>query len=256
MNTPGAPLTPWVLLRGLTREGRHWAHFPALLAHATGQAVIPLDLPGNGKFNAMASPANVRSMTHFIRGQLQEQGHTAPYNMLAMSLGAMVATDWAQSWPQELARLVLVNTSMRPFNRLTERLRPANWPRLALLAARWHDANYAEHAIHTLTCNRVDTKTADIAAWQHIRKTAPVLQANAQRQLWAAARFCCATQPPTCPTLILSSAGDHLVHPDCSKRLASAWLAPHQQHPWAGHDLPHDDARWLLQQIADATGFK
>ena len=241
--------TPWVLLRGLTREARHWGDFPAQLGHALGQPVITLDLPGNGQFNTLKSPSNVRSMTEFARAQLRALGHAPPYPLLAMSLGGMVATDWAQTWPHEVARLVLINTSMRPHSRLTERLRPANWPQLALLAARWHEADYAERTIHTLTCNRQDTRAADLANWAQIRKSAPVAPAYAQRQLWAAARFTCAAQRPTCPVLLLSSASDHLVHPRCTERLANAWQAPHHQHPWAGHDLPHDDASWVVQRV-------
>ena len=30
----------------------------------------------------------------------------------------------------------------------------------------------------------------------------------------------------------------------------TACLAPHYRHPWAGHDLPHDDAPWVAQRIA------
>ena len=241
--------TPWVLLRGLTREARHWGSFPTQLGDALGQPVITLDLPGNGQFNALQSPSNVRSMTEFVRAQLQAMGHAPPYPLLAMSLGGMVATDWAQTWPHEVARLVLINTSMRPFSTVTERLRPANWPQLALLAARWQDTDYAERVIHTLTCNRQDTQAADLAHWTQIRKTTPVDEANAQRQLWAAARFICAPHRPRYPTLLLSSASDHLVHPHCTERLATAWQAPHHQHPWAGHDLPHDDAGWVVERV-------
>ena len=248
MSTPDAP---WVLLRGLTREARHWGDLPAQLAAAVARPVITLDLPGNGQFNALASPTTVRGMTDFVRAQLQAMGHAPPYQLLAMSLGGMVATDWAQTWPQEVARLVLINTSMRPHSRLTERLRPAHWPQLALLAARWQDADYAERVIHTLTCNRHDTQATDLAHWAHLRKTTPVTEANAQRQLWAAARFICAPLRPPCPTLLLSSGSDHLVHPHCTGRLATAWQALHHQHPWAGHDLPHDDARWLVQRVMD-----
>ena len=34
-------------------------------------------------------------------------------------------------------RMALINTSMRPFSRLTQRLRPGNWLKLALVAARF-----------------------------------------------------------------------------------------------------------------------
>ena len=173
-----------------------------------------------------------------------------PHKLLAMSLGGMVVTDWAQRYPAEVERLVLIITSMRPFGSMTQRLRPGNWPRLALLAARWADADYAEQTIHQLTCNHVATRDTDIAAWQHIRKSAPVSPANAARQLAAAAaRYACAAATPRCQTLVLSSAGDRLVNPLCSTQLAAAWQTAHEQHPWAGHDLPHDDGEWICSQL-------
>jgi len=241
----------WVLLRGLTREARHWGALPGQLARTleTGQ-VVTLDLPGNGVFNEQTSPTSVRGMVDFTRHQLRCQGIPPPWQLLAMSLGGMVAADWAQRYPQEVARLALINTSMRPFSSLTERLRPASWPQLATLVARWHDAPYAERAIHRLTCQETALREADIAAWVHIRQTAPVSLANAGRQLAAAARFSSELQAPPCPVLVLSSSADRLVDPRCSQRLAAAWQAPHQVHPWAGHDLPHDDAGWVCRRIA------
>ncbi|MES2686891.1 MAG: alpha/beta fold hydrolase [Pseudomonadota bacterium] len=240
----------WVLLRGLTREARHWGGLPQQLATG-GDTVVALDLPGNGAFCELRSPATVRAMTAFARAQLQRQGCKPPYRLLAMSLGGMVATDWAQQFPGEVAALVLVNTSMRPFSRATERLRPGNWPTLLRLAARWDDARDSERVIHALTCEHSATLDQDLAAWVHIRQSAPVRAGNAWRQLWAAAQFTAAAGQPPCPTLLLSSGADRLVNPRCSVRLAQAWQAEHRIHPWAGHDLPHDDAGWVCRSIAD-----
>jgi pimeloyl-ACP methyl ester carboxylesterase len=246
----------WVLLRGLTREARHWGDFADQLARALpGSAqettrVLALDLPGNGVFHKEASPTSVTAMADFARAQLLARGLPPPYHLVAMSLGGMVAADWARRYPDEVDRLVLINTSMRPLGSVTERLRPGNWLPLAMVAARWGDAAYVERTIHRLTCNRALQQGADIAAWTHIRKDAPVSAANAWRQLRAAAAFTM-TAPPPCPTLVLSSAADHLVHPRCSARLAQAWQADHHIHPWAGHDLPHDDAEWVCRRIAD-----
>ncbi|MGH8806023.1 MAG: alpha/beta fold hydrolase, partial [Polaromonas sp.] len=138
----------WVLLRGLTREARHWGTFPQQLAEAaqvpSADQILALDLPGNGAFCREASPRSVRSMVDFARQQLLARGLKPPYSLLAMSLGGMVATDWARQYPHEACRLVLINTSMRPFSRVTERLRPDNWLRLALLAARWQSTGSAD----------------------------------------------------------------------------------------------------------------
>ena len=239
----------WVLLRGLTREARHWGGLPQQLA-AGGDTVITLDLPGNGAFCHLRSPADVPAMVQFARGELRRSGVQTPCRFLAMSLGGMVATAWAQQFPQEVAALVLVNTSMRPFSRATDRLRPASWPALLRLAAHWGDAARAEHLIHGLTCRRTAEREQDIAAWTALRSGAPVTAGNAWRQLWAAARFSAAPAAPACPVLLLSSAADSLVHPRCSARLAHAWQAQHAFHPWAGHDLPHDDAGWVCSRIA------
>ena len=245
----------WVLLRGLTREARHWGDFAEQLARAlpgsatSATRVLALDLPGNGVFHKEASPPTVRAMADFARAQLLARGLPPPYRIMAMSLGGMVAADWALQHPDEVDGLVLVNTSMRPLGSAAERLRPGNWLPLAGVAARWGDARHTERTIHRLTCNRASQQDGDIAAWAHIRQDAPVSAANAWRQLKAAAAFTM-TAPAPCPTLVLSSAADHLVHPRCSARLAQAWQAAHHEHPWAGHDLPHDDADWVCRRIA------
>lgn len=243
-------MTRWVLLRGLTRESRHWGDFPAQLAAATGWPCTGLDLPGNGDQAHTPSPTGVAGMVAFTRQALQAQGIQPPYSVLAMSLGGMVATHWAQQHPAELARLVLVNTSMRPHNRLVQRLRPQRWPALAAIARHWGQPEAVETRVHGLTCNRTDTLVQDVANWRSIRQSAPVRSANAWRQLLAAARFSAQPEAPACPVLLLSSAQDRLVNPVCSATVATAWQATHRQHPWAGHDLPHDDAPWVCDAVA------
>jgi pimeloyl-ACP methyl ester carboxylesterase len=240
----------WILLRGLTRETRHWGRLPEVLREAAGSdRWLLLDLPGNGEFARLRAPSKVAGMVGFVRDAALQTGLPGPYCVLAMSLGGMVATDWAQRYPAEIERLVLINTSMRPFSRMHERLRPSAWPGLVHVAAHWRDAPRAEREIHRLTCNNTGTLNADLARWCDIRRSAPVSRGNALRQLWAAARFAAADAPPRCPLLILSSLNDKLVDPACSAKLAAVWGAGHREHPWAGHDLPHDDPAWTAAQV-------
>ena len=251
-------MTNWVFLRGLAREARHWGDFAARFQDAvnattTTCSITLQDLPGNGAFNSQPSATSVGAMVEFARAQLAAANIKPPHCLLAMSLGAMVATQWATRFPQEVARLVLINTSMRPYSTAAQRLRPANWPGLMAMALRWNNAHFAEQAIFNATCQRVATRDADQAAWRQIRATAPVSRANLARQLFAAARYRAppvAALAPLCPVLILSAAGDALVSPICSHHIASAWQAEHRQHDWAGHDLPHDDGQWVCQQVA------
>jgi pimeloyl-ACP methyl ester carboxylesterase len=128
----GAPLPTaviWVMLRGLTRESRHWGDMTIFLAQqldlrdqSAAHQVLALDLAGNGAAAGRASPTSVRGMVDAARKQLAADGIKPPYALMAMSLGGMVATDWAQRYPEEVARLVLINTSMRPYSRMVERL--------------------------------------------------------------------------------------------------------------------------------------
>jgi pimeloyl-ACP methyl ester carboxylesterase len=252
-------MTTWVLLRGLTREARHWARLPdKLRASGIDGEIVLADLPGNGGHARLRSPASVPAMIEFIVAELARLGYSPPYRVMAMSLGAMVAAAWAQGRPQDIECLVLINTSMRPFSGATERLRPSAWMGLLGAAWRWRDRRQAEATIHRLTCNRADTLDVDLDEWVEIYRSAPVARANALRQLWAAARFQAALQAPRCPTLVLSSREDRLVSPACSKQLAAAWQATHLEHPWAGHDLPHDDPAWVSDRVVawGATSFK
>lgn len=248
-------MSGWIFLRGLTRESRHWGDLPERwTAHGLPPPLM-IDLPGNGTARDLPIPATVRGMTEAVRAAAHASHRNGPWRILAMSLGAMVATDWAAGWPAEVGGLVLVNTSMRPFSRATERLRPRNWPALLGMARHWHDRARCERTIHRLTCERLDTRDADLARWVEIGQTAPVLRQAAWLQLLAAARFSAGPSAPACPTLIVSSEADRLVNPSCSIRLATAWNAEHARHPWAGHDLPHDDPQWLCETVgASAPG--
>lgn len=244
---------PWILLRGLTRESRHWGAFATLL-EARGGAVLPIDLPGNGTLVHLRSPVEVDAYVDAVRAEALRHGARPPYRVLAMSLGGMVASAWARRFSDEIEWLVLVNTSMRPYSHFYERLRPAAWPALLRAASHWRGGdrgNIAETMIHARTCARRDTLAADLDAWRAIRASAGVSRANALRQLLAAARYT-VRGLPRCPVLVLSSRADRLVDPACSTRLARAWGATHREHPWAGHDLPHDYPQWLVDAVCAA----
>lgn len=245
--------TTWVLLRGLTRETRHWGAFPAVLAQALpGTRVIALDLPGNGALHAMRSPATIEAMAAHCRGELRRRGVTSPVHLLAMSMGAMVATAWAAAASQEIAAAVLVNTSMRPFSPFTQRLRPANYAalwRLALTRASELDRERLVLALTSRATARDDHPL--LQDWVAYRRTDPVTAANALRQLWAAARFRAPSTSPFARVLLLGSVADTLVDVRCTQQLARRWSCEVRLHPWAGHDLPLDDAAWVAQQVRD-----
>lgn len=244
----------WVLLRGLTRESGHWGAFPAQLRAQLGDVrVITLDLPGNGALHAQASPLRVADMADACRQALRAQGIAPPYHLLAMSLGGMVAVDWASRFPAEIAGAVLINTSLRGISPLQWRLRPANWPWLLRLMLRWRQPRRCEEIVLRITSRVCASDRAvrnDVLShWTALRELHPVTAASALRQLWAAARYAAPTQRPPVPLLVLTSQQDGLVDPRCSLHLAKRWQTALAVHPGAGHDLPLDDGAWVAAQV-------
>jgi pimeloyl-ACP methyl ester carboxylesterase len=242
----------WVFLRGLTREAAHWGAFPAHFEAALpGTRVHLIDLPGNGVRCQERSPATVAGMVTDARAQLQGLGIATPVHLLALSLGAMVATQWLHSAPQDIASAVLINTSMRPFSPLHHRLQPHNLATLAAIATGLRSDEAVETAVFRMTCQRADEKNQTVAHWVGLRRHHPVRPVNALRQLWAAARYRAPNRPPVVPLLLLNSTHDQLVDARCSRVIASAWDCHLDTHPWAGHDLPHDDPDWVIERVRD-----
>lgn len=239
----------WLLLRGLTRDARHWGDFPEVFASAVGAAeVVALDLPGNGRLHAQASPSEIAGMVAAGRREAARRGLAPPFGILALSLGAMVASAWAAAHPAEVAAAVLVNTSMRPLSPFYQRLRPHSYASLLRLLLSGSAAE-AERAILALTSRRHAGDAALLDEWTRWREACPVSRRNALRQLAAAARFR-APAAPSVPVLLLASAGDRLVDVRCSRALAWAWQTAYAEHPAAGHDLPLDDGPWVARQVA------
>jgi pimeloyl-ACP methyl ester carboxylesterase len=242
-------MSTWVLLRGLTREAAHWGDFPSALQEALGveARVLSLDLPGNGRQCWQPSPANVAEMAEACQRQLDELNIATPVTLVAMSLGAMVASAWAGRHPRAIAGGVLINTSLRPFSPFHHRLRPVGYPALiaALLSP---DLARREGIILRLTTNRPHPPTV-LDAWVAAAHRHPVSRRNALCQLIAAARFAAPPSPPALPLLVLASAGDRLVDCRCSRRLAEHWGTAYAEHPSAGHDLPLDDPAWVIERI-------
>lgn len=238
----------WIFLRGLTRGADHWGGFVAEFAQVHPQArVVALDLPGNGALWAQPSPSSVAGLAQACRAQWLASGQTGPVHLLAMSLGAMVALAWAQRYPEEVAALVLINTSLRRLNPFYQRLRPQNYGALLRLGVLARGDLARERKILQLTSRHPGRDV--LLEWVLLRKRYPVSVANALRQLWAAARFDAGVRAPDVPVLLLAGNGDQLVAAQCSRTLAQLWHCPLRLHPSAGHDLPLDDGPWVGVQV-------
>jgi pimeloyl-ACP methyl ester carboxylesterase len=240
----------WVLLRGLSRSARHWGDFPLQLAQALpGRRVLTIDLPGNGGLAQQRSALSVPTMVEQARQQLRAAGVTSACHLVALSLGGMVACEWARTAPQELRSVVLINTSLRGVSPIWQRLRPASYPALLRLAlSPCSDAQW-ENTLYTLTSQRAEPRQRVVERWTTLRQQERVTRLNTLRQLLAAARYRAPAQPPSVPLLVLGSRADQLVDCRCSQALAARWGTRLALHATAGHDLPLDAPDWLIEQL-------
>jgi len=241
--------TPVVLIRGLLRESRHWLHFPALLSEKLQRPVFTLDLPGCGALYKEKSAASVPALRHQLQQQWAErypqyQGKTV--HLVAISMGGMLALDWALTAPEQVNSVVLINSSSAGVNPFWQRLRPSNYLKvlLCLLAGPLQ----REELIWQMTVNS-PLQPDVLKQWQQWAIENPVSRINALRQLWAASRFRFKQSPP-CSVKVFTSKNDQLVSSECSLALAEKLQAPLFIHQTAGHDLPMDAADWLIEQLS------
>lgn len=240
---------PMVLVRGLIREQRHWGAFFALLQQAFPERLIlSFDTPGNGMLCHLSSADSIAQMRQSLRIQLRlKNGNIDSVDIVAISLGGMIAVDWATSFGHEVNSLVLINSSNAQFSPFYKRL---NWRiYLHLLAVVFASSSIERQAKILHLTSRFPNNHQDVLqAWLKWAEQCPITLKNAYLQLKAAAAFKAPIKPKQA-MLILNSRRDRLVDASCSVELARRWKANLKQHPTAGHDLPLDAPLWSVKQI-------
>lgn len=239
------------LIRGLSREKFHWGEFSKDLQISFPQSDIEmLDLPGNGDWAAEKCPLSPRAVVDFLRKQSRFIQNRRKTNIIAVSLGAMLAHQWSISHSEEIESLVLINTSLRP-SPFYHRIKPTGLLKM-ISAARTQELFEREKKVLELTTNLLGPTIDRLASeWAERAKFVRTSGENTLRQLIVAAQMRRDSTSPPVKTLILSSRGDALVDPIASVAIANEWGGPHRIHPSAGHDLTLDAPEWTLAQLKD-----
>ncbi|MCY0966746.1 alpha/beta fold hydrolase [Parathalassolituus penaei] len=245
----------WVLLRGLLRSRFHWHKFPHLLAQQPWvDRILQPELAGNGERSHDITPNGITAMMEDLRAQVLPQlAQDQKVHLLAISMGAMIATEWARLYPHEIAEMHLINTSFGRYSSPWERMRPlALYELLKVAITTRLNPAALEAAILAATVNQ--RIPADVLgewirfAWQH-----PQGWRNTLTQIWSASRYQGLEQAPIKRTFIYTCQHDRLVSSRASERIADHWRKPLHCHTTAGHDLPLEDPAWLLERIAQST---
>lgn len=233
-----------LLLRGLTREQRHWGNFPQLLQESLPHFTIyTQDIAGSGNRYKETSHLSINAIVNDLRHQFFN--HSLPLTIIGHSMGGMIAMQWAQSYPQEVSHCICINTSNGYLSKFYQRL---NWKKLPHLAKVLVSSGIKkQRLIYQITSNNALNNKV-IEDWAYFQKTAPISFTNQIRQLIASAQFSLAIKPMV-STLFIASKQDQLVNYITSLQLAHFWQKPLKIHSTAGHDLPLDDPQWTIKHI-------
>jgi pimeloyl-ACP methyl ester carboxylesterase len=238
----------WLLLRGLTRERRHWARFPSVFeSRVRGSRTISVDLPGVGTEAGRDSPIAMSEIVDQVRSRWPRNGEA--WGLLGISLGGMAAADWVHRFPEDFARVVMINSSSGGLSPPYHRLRFQNLPKL-LKSVSSRDLVSRELGILALTTSTHGDNRTLAEEWAGYLAEARPNGRVALAQIVAALRFRAPERLPI-PALVLASKGDRFTDPSCSEKLARHWGAEIRLHPSAGHDLPLDDPEWVATQVAN-----
>jgi pimeloyl-ACP methyl ester carboxylesterase len=237
----------WILIRGLARNSQHWGDFTAKFQSQFPRAEIEkLDLAGNGHESHRPSYLTLLENVEDLRKRSRLVGSGRKVSLCTISMGSMVAMLWAELYPDEIERMVLMSTSSRDHSTFFERLRPGNYLRFLRMIADGRNLFLREKEVIEMTTTNV--QNIDELAARNAR-IPPTSVLNFFRQLWAASRFKLPPKAPLVPHLFLVGDGDELVNSICTKRIAQVWGSPLEVHPTAGHDLPLDAPDWIADHI-------
>lgn len=239
--------TQWLLLRGLTRGQYHWDKFPKMLqAKFPDDEVILIDLPGNGYRNKEISPIKIAEYTQDLRQKRVPKG---ALNIIALSLGAMVALDWMANYPQEITRAYLINTSAKGILPFYKRLLINNY--LDIVKALFSSAYVREQIVLKITSNNLEAQERVLLSFEKYAEMYPIQPLNLLRQLVASSHFHFPSSLPAGKIKVLVSQNDRLVSSQNSVEIAKILNTEPIIHPWAGHDLVLDDPDFVLDALTN-----
>lgn len=239
-----------LLLRGLGRESRHWGKFIKFLEQENFlKEILCCDLAGSGKFYKEKGFKTISEIQeHLFEHYYDDFKKASPLCILGLSLGGMVAMEALSKEDDLFSECIFINSSTGKLSPFYKRLKISALPKFLKVAG---SKNLKEKEKKILDfSSKVHKNDKELLyRYMHIAKTAPMKTPALLMQLEAAMRFQGPNKEIKTRGLVLSSANDELVSPECSKKIAEHLSMKHVQHPSAGHDLSLDDPEWVTIQI-------
>jgi pimeloyl-ACP methyl ester carboxylesterase len=247
------PNKAWLGLRGLVRGNGHWGGFPEKLLQTDPRLEFELlEIPGNGTRFQETTPLQVSKVIQAIQEKSELLKKYQSVNLLGLSLGGMISMKWAELYPHQINKLIVVNSSLSQFSPFYRRLIP-NAYRAIIKIIPTHEHHLREKYIFDLISNNTKESMRYLTEASFFSKSHPVKLSNFFRQLYLAQQIQIYPEKIKAKPIILFSRNDHLVHYSCSLVIAKTFSWKHFEHPTAGHDLAIDDSPWLIEKLIDSS---
>jgi pimeloyl-ACP methyl ester carboxylesterase len=238
-----------LLLRGLTREARHWGDFPKQIeSQLPGVKVHCIDLPGVGTENSLESPNSIRAIRNDVRKRWLSQSAQGKWSVLALSMGGMVAIDWLKEFPSDFQTAILINTSARNLSRWHQRLSLTAALTVGALILKTNPMR-RENTVLKIISEKHKNDQNLVQQFGTIAQDRPLARKTVLRQLFAASKFSAPKFDAKVPLYFLASRKDKIVNWRCVRELAQHYSAPFYIHEEAGHDLVLDDPNWVIEKM-------
>ena len=236
-----------ILLRGLGREAGHWGSslktFKAFFPHS--QIFTP-DLPGAGVNHKNDVPFGLKKFIPILREQVDLKPNENNI-IMGLSLGGMCTMEWIRQYPQDFKGAVLMNTSFGDVSLPWKRMKPDLLIQMAI--AQFQKKEAGEEVVMEIISNNPSGYEENLKIAYELLKLRPMKFQSLVKQLLAGAFYRLRSREISTPLLVLGSTNDKMVSSECSVSLGKKLNCEVRLHPWAGHELPMDDAEWVCRQV-------
>ena len=236
----------WILLRGLSRGNNHWGEFPELMREQ-GLEVELAEIPGNGTRYRELTPLNPLKVIEAIKKTSPFSKDKKTFNICGISLGGMMALQWAEAFPDEVEHVVVINSSLPQLSPVHHRISFKSIFQI-MRGITSKDPLVRESITLALTVNDENIREQYLKPFARFSQKNPITVKNFVRQLYLATRIKINQSIQTSITIIVS-VQDHFVKPDCSFEMARFFNINPISHPTSGHDLPLESPQWLLKAL-------
>ena len=239
-----------LLIRGLSRETRHWGSFSSELESSIKNIkVFCLEMPGAGTKMMLKAPLTIRGHVENLRKEflLLKSKNKDPWYCLGISMGAIVTLEWGRLYPNDFNHLFLVNTSVGNLSPFWHRMRKGAMVRVFKIFA-LRNFKRKEELILDLTSYNHKSKINIINSWVEFREEYPINRLNILRQIFAASIYKIKDRPNVSSS-IYSGVDDELCSMKCGVALGKYLGSKVNLCNKAGHDLPLDNPAWLIKKI-------